>query len=413
MTAITKKVEQKLLGLNGDEAVARAIKQCNVDFVAAFPITPQTIIVERFSEYVANGEVDTAFVCVESEHSALSACVGAAAVGARAFTATASQGLALMHEIVYIASSLRLPIVMAIVNRALSGPINIHCDHHDSMAERDACWIQFYCEDAQEAYDTTIQAFRIAEHPDILLPVMYMMDAFLISHTMQNVWVLPDEVVKEFVGYRKIPEVEIPFYGKVPFAMRPNVPLTLGPLDLFDYYYEHKMQQQAAMERAPDIIKKVHDEYAEISGRRYGDGMIVPYKVEDADIVLMCIGSTAGTARVAADLARQEGVKVGVLRIRSYRPFPAHQVRELLKGVKVVGVLDRCGPYGAIGGPLYVETCATLYHAKERPLLVDFIYGLGGRDMSVQDLRGIIAELVDVMRTESPEPTLRFRGVRE
>ncbi|RLE50983.1 MAG: pyruvate ferredoxin oxidoreductase [Candidatus Methanomethylicota archaeon] len=406
-------VKQVVMGLNGDEAVAWAVKQCNVDMVAAYPITPQTLIVERFSEFVANGEVDTEFVAVESEHSALSACIGAAAVGARAFTATAANGLALMWEIVYIASSMRLPIVMAIVNRALSGPICIHCDHGDSMGCRDASWIQLYVEDAQEAYDTIIQAFRIAEHPDVQLPVMVMLDGFLLSHTLQNVSILPDEVVKNFVGTRKPVEIEVPYLGKVPMILDPEKPLTFGPLDLYDYYYEHKMQQHDAMEKARPVIKQVNEEYSKISGRKYGDGFIDCYGLEDAEVATIVLGSTAGTVRSVVKQLRKKGLKVGVLRLRTFRPFPAEELIEALKHVKVVGVLDRSGPFGGFGGPVFLETRSIFYDEPEKPIIVNYIYGLGGRDMHPGLVKQVYDDLLEILKTKRVEKPVKFIGVRE
>ncbi|PNV78203.1 MAG: pyruvate ferredoxin oxidoreductase, partial [Thermoproteota archaeon] len=348
------------MGLNGDEAVAWAVKQSNVDFVSAYPITPQTIIVERISDFVNNGEVDLEFVAVESEHSALSACIGAAAAGARTFTATAANGLQLMHEVLYIAASLRLPIVMAVANRAPSGPINIHCDHNDSMGQRDSGWIQIYSEDAQEAYDNTIQAFRIAEHEDVLLPVMIMMDAFLITHTMQNIYILPDDVVNKFVGTRRVEKVALPkIHGEkeVYRMLNPKYPITFGPLDLYDYYIEHKMQQIEAMKNAKKVIMDVHEEYAEISGRKYGDGLLDPYRADDADYLLVGIGSTMGTARYVVDELRSEGHKVGIVRIRTFRPFPAEEFRKMLSGKDMVGVLDRGISFGSFG-QVYLDLAA-------------------------------------------------------
>ncbi|RLE51474.1 MAG: pyruvate ferredoxin oxidoreductase [Candidatus Methanomethylicota archaeon] len=406
-------VKQIVMGLNGDEAVAWAVKQSNVDFVAAYPITPQTLIVERFSEFVANGEVKTEFVTVESEHSALSACIGAAVVGARAFTATAANGLALMWEIVYIASSLRLPIVMAIVNRALSGPICIHCDHGDSMGCRDSGWIQMYCEDSQEVYDTVIQAFRIGEHPDVQLPVMVMLDGFVLSHTLQNVSILPDEVVSEFVGYRKPIEIEVPYLGKVPMILDPDNPLTFGPLDLYDYYYEHKMQQHDAMEKARPVIKQINEEYYKISGRKYGDGFIDCYGLEDADIATIVLGSTAGTVRSVVKKLRSKGLKVGVLRLRTFRPFPAKEIVEALKDVKVIGVLDRCGPFGGFGAPVFLETRAAFYDETKRPLIVNYVYGLGGRDMHPALIKEVYDDLFKILETKRIEKPVKFIGVRE
>lgn len=411
--AVVTPVKQKVLAINGNEAVAWAVKQCDVDVVAAYPITPQTIIVERISEFVANGEMDCEFIAVESEHSALSACVGAAAAGARAFTATASQGLALMFEILYIASGLRLPIVMAIVNRALSAPINIHCDHCDSMAARDAGWIQIYVEDAQEAYDSIIQAYKIAEHPDVLLPVMVMLDGFFLSHTLQNVSILPDEIVKEFVGTRKPVEIEIPYLGKVPLMLDPDHPITFGPLFLYDYYYECKMQQVEAMEKARPVIKKVNEEYAKISGRKYGDGFIDTYGLEDADVAIVVMGSTAGTVRYTAKMLRKEGLKVGMLRIRTFRPFPYKEIVEALKGIEVIGVMDRAVSFGAMGSPTFLELRAAFYDEKEKPIIVNYIYGLGGRDAPVQLIRKVYEELLEIKKTKKVEKLVNFIGVRE
>lgn len=396
-----------LMGLNGNEAIAYAVKQCDVDVVSAYPITPQTIIVEKFSEFVADGEVDCAFVPVESEHSALSVCIGASALGARTFTATSSQGLALMWELLYIASGLRLPIVMAVVNRALSAPINIHCDHSDSMGCRDSCWIQIYCEDAQEAYDTTIQAFKIAEHEDVQLPVMVTIDGFQISHTLQNVELLPDDVVKKFVGVRKAKEIEIPNLGKVPMILNPEIPLTFGALDLYDYYFEHKVQQHEAIEKSRDVIRKVHDEYAEISGRRYGDGLIDCYGLEDAETAIIVLGSTAGTVRYVIKKLRKEGKKVGLLRLRTFRPFPSREIVKALRNVEIICVMDRSGAYGGIGGPVFVETQAAFYNEKKRPKIVNYIYGLGGRDTPPKLIEKMFEELPNLERGE-----VKFLGVR-
>ena len=379
-------VEQKRVGMTGDEAVAYAIKQVEPDVVAAYPITPQTIIVERFSEYVASGEVRTEFVAVESEHSALSACVGAAATGARAFTATASQGLALMWEILYIASSLRLPIVMAIVNRALSAPINIHCDHSDAMGARDSGWIQLFCENCQEAYDTIIQAWRIAEHPDVQLPVMVCLDGFVVSHTLEDISVLPDKAVKEFVGKRELVSV-IGHEGlEAPYCLDPKGrrPLSMGTFAMYDLYFEYKRQQEEAMEAALTVIEEVGREYGELSGRYYG--LIDAYRLEDAEVAIVGLGSSMGTAKDAADELRNEGVRAGVLRIRSFRPFPSEAVREALRGVKAVAVMDRAMSFGGPAGPLMMDM-ATAFYGRGGPVMTNYIYGLGGRDISVEDLK--------------------------
>jgi len=405
--------KQKVVALSGDEAVAYAVKQCDVDVVAAYPITPQTIIVERFSEYVHNGEVDTEFVCVESEHSALTACLTASAVGARTFTATASAGLALMHEMVYVTSGCRAPVVMAIVNRALSAPINIHCDHSDSMAERDGGWIQLYAENSQEAYDSIIQAFRIAEHPDVLLPVMVGLDGFFLSHTLENVQILPDEAVKNFVGIRKFLLVKNHEGKLVPFRLDPENPITIGPLALYDYYFEHKRQQEEAMRRASEIIKQVHDEYANISGRRYGDGLVEAYRMEDAEIATICIGSTAGTTKTVVDELRSKGVKAGLLRIRTFRPLPVKEILAALGDVKALGVMDRACSFGGFGGPLFHEIRHILYDAPIHPHVANYIYGLGGRDMSHMLIDQVYRDLQKTLETNRVEKLIQFIGLRE
>lgn len=400
--------KQKVLALSGNEAVAYVVKQSDVDVVAAYPITPQTIIVERFSEYVSNGEVDTEFVCVESEHSALSACLAASAVGARVFTATASAGLALMHEILYVTSGCRAPVVMAVVNRALSAPLNIHCDHSDSMAERDCGWIQMYAENSQEAYDSMIQAFRIAEHPEIMLPIMVGLDGFTLSHTLENVHVLPDYAVKNFVGTRKFPLV-ITHKGKTaPFKLDFKNPMTIGPVDLPDYYFEHKRQQEEAMRKALGIIQQIHEEYAKISGRRYGDGLLDAYKLEDAEIAIVCAGSTAGTVKTVVNDLRAEGVKAGLLRIRTFRPLPVEGTVRALEKVKAVGVMDRSMSFGGHGGAIFHEVRHVLYDASNHPHVVNYIYGLGGRDTSPSQIRKIYEELQKMLEIGRVGTPVRF-----
>jgi pyruvate ferredoxin oxidoreductase alpha subunit len=402
--------DQELLGLNGDEAAAHAAKQVNPDVVAAYPITPQTIIVERFSEYVANGEVDTEFVAVESEHSALSTCVGASAAGARAFTATAANGLALMWEITYIASGLRLPIVMAVANRALSGPLNIHNDHGDSMGTRDSGWIQVYCENGQEVYDACITAWRIAEHPLVQLPIMVCLDGFTLSHTMENVHILKDDIVKKFVGERKFITVT-GHAGETELRLNPEVPLTMGPVDLQDYYFEHKFQQVEAMEQALKVIPIVESEYAEISGRRYD--LVEPYRMEDAEVALLGLGSTMGTVRYVVDQLRAEGVKAGMIKMRVFRPFPEEALMEALGDCPVLGVLDKAVSFGAPGSPLYSDVKTVFYGETDAPHIVDFVYGLGGRDANPMLLRGIYDAMLDVHRTGKMTDKVNYVGVRE
>lgn len=398
--------------LNGNEAVALAVKQCNVDVVSAYPITPQTIIVERISEFVANGEVHTEFVNVESEHSALSVCIGASAAGARTFTATSSQGLALMWELLHIASGLRLPIVMAVVNRALSAPINIHCDHGDSMGARDSGWIQFYVENPQEAYDTIVQAYKIAEDFNVMLPVMVNLDGFLVSHTLEPVNVLSDDIVSNYVGFRKAPKVYIPYLGReVEAVLDGTTPISLGIIALSDYYYEFKMKVVEAMERSKNVIGRVNEEFSRLSGRNYGNGLVVPYGLEDAEVALVSAGSAAGTVRYVARELRRKGVKVGCLRVRCFRPFPTDDVIKLLRGVKVVGVMDRALALGSYGGPLFAEVRSAFYDLTDGPEVINYIYGVGGRDLRPSDVVSMYMELLEVVKGREVS-RIRYVGVR-
>jgi pyruvate ferredoxin oxidoreductase alpha subunit len=406
-------VKQEIQGLNGDEAVALAVKQSDVDVVAAYPITPQTIIVEKFSEYVANGEVETEYVCTESEHSAMAACLAASATGARVFTASASAGLALMHEMLFVTSGCRAPVVMAVANRALSAPLNIHGDHSDAMAERDSGWIQIYAENAQEVYDSTIQAFRIAEHLDVQLPVMVGLDGFIVSHTLENIQILEDEVVKGFVKTRQFPVVLTHDGKTVPFKLDPDTPMTMGPVALPNYYFEFKRQQEEAMKNALKVIQEVHTEYAELTGRRYGDGLLEKYKLEDAEIVIVCIGSTAGTVKAVVDELRNAGVKAGLLRIRTYRPLPTKEIVDALKGVKAVAVMDRSMSFGGNGGAVFHEVRHVLYDSPARPQAVNYIYGLGGRDTSPAQIRKIFEDLTKIAQSKQVGDLVRYVGLRE
>ncbi|MBX5321151.1 MAG: transketolase C-terminal domain-containing protein [Candidatus Bathyarchaeota archaeon] len=406
-------VEQKVLALNGDEAVAYAAKQADVDVVAAYPITPQTIIVERFSEYVANGEVETAFICTESEHSALTACLAASLTGARTFTASASAGLALMHEMLFVTSGCRAPVVMAIANRALSAPINIHGDQSDTMAQRDSGWIQIYAENAQEVYDSVIQAFRIAEHPDVLLPVMVCLDGFQLSHSVENVNVFPDEIVKKFVEVRRFPKV-LTHEGKLALLkLDPENPMTMGPLAFPNYYFEFKRQQEEAMKNALEVIRQVHDEYARISGRNYGDGLLDYYYLEDAEIAAVCLGSTAGTVKTVVDELRAEGVKAGLLRIRTLRPLPFEGIQKALENVKAIAVMDRSMSFGGYGGAVFHEVRHALYDYDKHPFTVNYIYGLGGRDTSPMQIREIYRDLQEILEKNRVETPIRYVGLRE
>lgn len=387
-----------LVALTGNEAAATAFKQVNPDVAAAYPITPQTELMHKFAEFHSNGEVDTELVLVESEHSAMSACVGSSAAGARTFTATSANGLALMWEIVYIAASLRLPIVMGEVNRALSGPINIHCDHSDTMGCRDSGWIQIFSENSQEAYDNVIQAFRIAEHPDVLLPTMATLDGFIISHTTEGVELLEEDVVKKFVGE----------YKPDRYLLDVDNPYTMGPLDLQNYYFEHKRQQVEAMENAMKVIPQIASEFEKISGRKYG--FFEEYKLDDAEVALVALGSTAGTAKAAVDKMREEGVKAGLLKLRVFRPFPGQMIVDAIKHIPVVGIMDRSISFGLEGGPLFNEIRSAAY--GETMKLYSYIYGLGGRDISPPEIADAIRELADAASGKE-KPLVDYIGLRE
>jgi len=372
-------MEQKLVALSGNEAVAYAFKQARPHVASAFPITPQTEMMHKYAEFVANGESTTEMILVESEHSAMSAAVGSAAAGARTFTATSSAGFALMWEVVYIAASLRLPICMALVNRALSGNINIHCDHSDSMGGRDAGWIHLFSENAQESYDNAIMAWRIAEHMDVRLPVMVNYDGFIISHTADALYMLPDEAAYEFIGKYQ------PKYS----LLDVENPITVGPLDLTDYYFEHKSSQLAAYDKVPGVIQAVSEEFAALTGRQYG--FAEEYKLDDADMVMVMLGSSAGTAKDVIDEYREKGVKVGLLKLRTFRPFPVNYIAEKLAGRKAVCVLDRSASFGGQGGPVFMEIRSAMY-GQQVPIH-GYIYGLGGRDFDLQQVGTVIENL--------------------
>ena len=391
----------KIMGLSGNEAVAHAMRQINPDVAAVYPITPQTELMHQFAEFHSDGLVDTELVLVESEHSAMSATVGAAAAGARSMTATSANGLALMWEIVYIAASLRLPIVMPVVNRALSGPINIHCDHSDTMGARDSGWIQIFSESGQEAYDNAVMAVKISENKDILLPTMVTLDGFILSHTLERVEILEDDEVKKFIGE----------YHAENALLDVDKPVTYGALDLQDYYFEHKRQQFEAMGNVLPIIDCVSKEYGKLSGREYG--LIEKYRTDDADRVIILMGSSVGTAKDTVDDLRNEGEKVGLIKIRVYRPFPYDAVREALKNVKAVAVLDRAVSFGTFGGPVYTDIRAMLYGNGVSLPAINYIYGLGGRDIDKAQIRSAFDGLKEVVKTGKVEKEVSFLGLRD
>lgn len=392
----------KTVALTGNGACAQAMRQIAPDVVAVYPITPQTAIVEEFAQFVADGAVGTEMVNVESEHSAMSACIGASAAGARTMTATSSQGLALMWEMLYIAASLRLPIVMHDANRALSGPINIHCDHSDTMGARDCGWVQLHSENAQEAYDNTIIAVRVAEHMDVRLPVMVMLDGFIISHAIDRLDMLEDDEVAKFVG---------DFEPVMPLLDTKN-PVSVGPFDsLFGYYFEHKKTQNVAIHKAKEVIADVSGQYGRLSGRPYGH--FEAHRLDDAEIAIVVLGSTAGTVRVAVDEARSKGVPVGMLKLRTFRPFPDDEIVEALGGAKVVAVMDRCDSFGAPGGPVFMEIRSALYPKDARPMVTNYIYGLGGREVGFEEVNKVIEEARDTAATGRAGAAPTYLGIRQ
>ncbi len=387
--------------LSGNEAIATAMRQINPDVFAAFPITPSTEIPQYFAQYVADGAVDTVFVPVESEHSSMSACVGAEAAGARAITATSSCGLAFMYEMLYVAASSRLPITLACVNRALSGPININNDHSDSMGARDAGWIQIYAENNQEAYDNYLQAMRIAEHPSVRLPIMICQDGFITSHAVENILLEEDAAVKAFVGE----------YQPEHYLLKHENPLAVGPYDTCPYYMEHKVQQAHAMQNAKQVILEVAVDFEKTFGRKYG--LFEAYRMEDAEIAVVLIGSTAGTAKVAVDHLREQGVRAGLVKLRVFRPFPAQELAQVLSQVKAVAVMDKSEGFSGCGGPVFAETRSACYDLPNRPKLIDIVYGLGGRDCAVEDVLRVYSRLQNIVTTGELGPVYTHMGQRE
>lgn len=387
--------------LSGNEAVAEALRQINPDVMAAFPITPSTEIPQYFSKLVANGQVDSEFIPVESEHSAMSAVIGSQSAGARSVTATSSAGMALMWEELYLAASNRLPCVLTLVNRALSGPININCDHSDSMGARDSGWIQIYAENNQEVYDNLCMAYRIAEHKDVMLPVMICQDGFITSHAVENIILNEDEDVKNFVGE----------YNPENSLLNPECPMAVGPYSVTNYYFEAKRAQAEALKNAKQVTLDVAKEYAKISGREYG--LFEEYKMDDAQYAVVIIGSAAGTAKDAVDKLREQGIKAGLIKIRLFRPFPAEEIAESLKNIKAVALMDRTESYNDNCGPIGSEVTTALYRAGSKALAVNYVYGLGGRDVKVSDMVGIYEELIKIAEDGKVENPYRYMGVRE
>ena len=386
--------------LSGNEAIAYAMKQINPDVFAAFPITPSTEIPQYFAQYVANGEVDTEYVTVESEHSSMSTCMGAQAAGARAVTATSSCGLALMYEMLYVTASARLPVVLACVNRTLTGPININNDHSDSMGARDSGWIQIYAENNQEAYDNYLQAMRIGETPDVRLPVMICQDGFITSHAVENILLEEDAAVKAFVGE---------YHPENALIGRPN-PLAVGPYDTCPYCMEHKVQQAEAMKNARRAILEVAADFERTFGRKYG--FFESYRMEDAQVALVLIGSTAGTAKACVEKLRAQGVKAGLIKIRVFRPFPAEELAAALSHVEAVAVMDKSEGNSGCGGPLYAEVRSACYDLERRPKMIDVVFGLAGRDCAVEDVEKVYRHLLTIAETGETGPRYLHMGQR-
>ena len=386
--------------LSGNEAAAIAMKQINPDVVAAFPITPSTEIPQYFSTFVSNGQVDTEFVAVESEHSAMTACIGAEAAGARAMTATSANGLSFMWEQIYIASCLRLPIVMSLVNRAVSGPLNIHNDHSDAMGVRDAGWIMLFSENNQEAYDNLLMAHKIAENKDVLLPLMVCQDGFITSHSIENIELLEDDAAKAFVGTYK-PEH---------YLLNSKEPIAIGPLDLQAHLFEHKYQQATAMRNAKKVIAEVSKEFEELTGRKYS--FFEEYKLDDAEIAIVCMNSTAGTTKYVVDQLRNKGIKAGLLKIRMFRPFPAEEIAKALSHLKAVAVLDKSDSLNGAGGALFEDVTSAMFVNKVQIPTVNYVYGIGGRDTTSTDIESVYNDLIDIANNGTTD-FYRYLGVRK
>lgn len=387
--------------MSGNEAVAYAIKQINPDVMPAFPITPSTEIPQMVSTFIANGEIDTEFIPVESEHSSMSATMGASAAGARALTATSSCGLAYMWELLYVAASDRLPLVLALVNRALTGPININCDHSDSMGARDAGWIQIYAENNQEAYDNFIQSFRISEHPDVMLPFMACQDGFITSHAVENIELIETDKVKAFVGD----------YNPENYLLNADMPMAVGPYATSPFYMETKMNQRLAMKNAKKVILDVAAEFEKISGRKYG--FFEEYKLDDAEIAIVIMGSAAGTTKDAIDALRAKGIKAGLLKIRVFRPFPGEEIAEALKNVKAVAILDRAESFSACGGPVGSEVKAAMFDAGVNVKAVNYFYGIGGRDYTVESATSVFEDLMKIADGSMEPENFKYVGLRK
>ena len=388
--------------MSGNEAVAHAIKQINPDVMPAFPITPSTEIPQFVATMIANGEIDTEFIPVESEHSSMSAAIDSSAAGARTLTATSSCGLAFMWEVLYVAASNRLPIAMAVVNRGLTGPLNINAEHSDSMGARDSGWLQIYAENNQEVYDNFLQAYRIAEHPDVRLPIMICQDGFITSHAVENITLWDDDKMKKFVGE----------YEPDHYLLKEDEVMAVGPYAASGYCMEAKKAQAEAMKRAKKVILDVAKEFESVTGQSYG--FFEGYRLEDAEYAVVAIGSVCGTAKDAVDAMREKGLRAGLLKIRVFRPFPAEEIAAALKNCRAIAIMDRSEGYNAVGGPLGAEVTAALYRAKSQAEVVNIMYGLSGRDVRVEDMEQVFDNLVKLGDGEKVyAETCPYLGLRE
>ena len=387
--------------MSGNEAVALAIKQVNPDVMPAFPITPSTELPQMVSTYISNGEIDTEFIPVESEHSSMSAAIGASAAGARALTATSSAGLAFMWEELYIAASDRLPLVLCLVNRTLTGPLNINCDHSDAMGARDSGWLQVYAETNEEAYDNFIMAYRVTEHPDVKLPMMVCYDGFITSHAVMNIETIDTESVRKFVGE----------YNPDNFLLNKDMPMAAGPYANSPFYMETKFNQRAGMKNAKRVILEVCKEYEKVSGRKYG--LFEEYRMEDAKYAIVIMGSAAGQTKDAVDKLREYGIHVGMIKVRVFRPFPGEELANALKNCQSVAILDRAESFSGQGGPLGSELKAAMYDAGLDIPTVNYFYGLGGRDYTVTEARDVFRDIREIVRRGRTPEQFKYIGLRD
>lgn len=386
--------------LTGNYAAAYGAKLARADTIPVYPITPQTTIMEKIIELIKHGELEAEYLPMESEHSVMAAAIAAEATGVRVFTASSSQGIAYMHENLFVASGLRLPIVMALVNRCIGPPISIYPDHTDSLAQRDTGWIQYYVENAQEVVDTIVQGYKVAEHTDVLLPVFVCFEGLVISHFLEPVEIPDQRIVDEF----------LPAYEPDHVLLNPKNVMHLSVTVSDLYFMEYKYQQQEAMENAKVVIQEVDREFGHKFGRSHG-GLIQPYRIEDAEVAILSMGSYSGLARMAVDQLREEGVPVGSIKLRVFRPFPGEELKKSIKNIKLVIVLDRDVSLG-MGGIVYSEVAGSLYPLEFNPSIINYIVGLGGRVITANDLKALTVKAIRESEKGRVDSPIRWVGVR-